>query len=94
MRGYFLLTGQPHYVKLVYLEYTAYVEVIIHSRAVPLYALYFKPVYVKLGYHEISAISKWFSFPKISFPLITTTCVEVNFVLVKKLNNMNVKQSN
>ena len=49
-------TGQPRYVKLAYLEYTAYVEVIIHSRAFPLYCLYFKPVYVELGYHEISAI--------------------------------------
>ena len=28
-------TGQPRYVKLAYLEYTAYVEVIIHSRAFP-----------------------------------------------------------
>ena len=33
-----------------------------------------------------------FSFPNISFPLFTTTCVEVKFMLVKKLNNMNVKQ--
>ena len=29
------ITGQPRYVKLAYLEYTAYVEVIIHSRAFP-----------------------------------------------------------
>ena len=28
-------TGQPRYVKLAYLEYTAYGEVIIHSRAFP-----------------------------------------------------------
>ena len=33
-------------------------------------ALYFKHVYVELGYHEISAISKWFFIPKISFPLL------------------------
>ena len=26
----------------------------------PYIALYFKYVYVELGYHEISAISKWF----------------------------------
>ena len=32
-----LYTGQPRYVKLAYLEYTAYVEVIIHSRIFPLY---------------------------------------------------------
>ena len=30
----------------------------------PYIALYFKPVYVQLGYHEISAISKWFFIPE------------------------------
>ena len=85
-------TGQPRYVKLAYLKYTAYVEVLIYSRAFPLdIALYFKPVYVELGYHEISAISK----SKISFPLLYHYLhVKVNFVLVKKLHKMNVKQSN
>ena len=32
-----ITTGQPHYVKLAYLEYMAYVEVIVLSRAFPLY---------------------------------------------------------
>ena len=57
-------SGQPLYVKLAYLKYTAYVEVIIHSRAFPYIALYFKPVYAELAYHEISAISKWFFIPE------------------------------
>ena len=35
-------TGQPLYVKLAYLKYTAYVEVIIHSRAFPLYCFVFQ----------------------------------------------------
>ena len=30
----------------------------------PYIALYFKPVYIKLGYHKILAISKWFFIPK------------------------------
>ena len=30
----------------------------------PYIALYFKHVYVELGYHEISAISKWIFIPK------------------------------
>ena len=30
----------------------------------PYIALYFKPVYVELGYHEILAISKWFLIPE------------------------------
>ena len=30
----------------------------------PYIALYFKPVYVELGYHEISAMSKWFFIPE------------------------------
>ena len=30
----------------------------------PYIALYFKPAYVELGYHEISAISKWFFIPE------------------------------
>ena len=36
-------TGQPHYVKLAYLEYTAYVEVIIHSRIFLLYCIVIRP---------------------------------------------------
>ena len=36
-------TGQPRYVKLAYLEYTAYVEVIIHSRIFPLYCTVIRP---------------------------------------------------
>ena len=36
-------TGQPRYVKLAYLEYTAYVEVIIHSRFFPLYSIVIRP---------------------------------------------------
>ena len=36
-------TGQPRYVKLAYLEYTGYVEVIIHSRIIPLYCIVFRP---------------------------------------------------
>ena len=35
-----------------------------------------------------------FSFPKLVFRFFTTTCVKVNFVLVKKLNNFDFKQSN
>ena len=60
-------TGQPRYVKLAYLEYMSYVEVIIHSGAFPYSALYFKPVYVELCYHEITAISKWFFIPENKF---------------------------
>ena len=52
-------TGQPRYVKLSYLEYIAYVEVVIYSWA-----------FVKLGYHEISAISKCFFIPENYFPLL------------------------
>ena len=58
------ITGQPRYVKLAYLEYMAYVEEIIYSPAFPLYCFVFKPVYIELGYHEISAISKSFFIPK------------------------------
>ena len=36
-------TGQPRYVKLAYLEYTAYVEVIIHSQIFPLYCIVIRP---------------------------------------------------
>ena len=35
-------TGQPRYVKFAYLKYTAYVEVIIHSQAFPLYCFVFQ----------------------------------------------------
>ena len=58
------ITGQPRYVKLAYLEYMGYVEVIVHSRIFPYIALYFDLAYVKLGYHENSAISKRFFIPK------------------------------
>ena len=37
------LRGQPRYVKLAYLEYTGYVEVIVHSRIFPLYCIVFRP---------------------------------------------------
>ena len=89
------ITGQPRYVKLAYLEYTAYVEVIIHSGAFPLYCFVFQTCLCRtwlsrnLGYIEVAFHSR-----KLVFCFFTTTCVEVNFVLVKKLNNMNVKQSN
>ena len=36
-------TGQPRYVKLAYLEYTAYVEVIIRYRFFPLYCIVIRP---------------------------------------------------
>ena len=58
------VTGQPRYVKLAYLEYTACVEVIIHSRAFPLYCFASQTCYVELCCHEISAISKWFFIPE------------------------------
>ena len=51
-------TGQPCYVKLAYLKYTAYVEVIIHSRIFPLYCIVIRPCLCqtqlsrKLGYFE------------------------------------------
>ena len=73
------------YVKLAYLEYMAYVEVLIHSRDLPCIALYFKPVYVELGYHEISAISKWFSFPKIGFPLLYHYLCRSKFCVGQKI---------
>ena len=38
-----ITTGQPRYVKLAYLEYTAYVEVIIHSLIFPLYCIVIRP---------------------------------------------------
>ena len=86
-------TGQPRYVKLAYLEYMAYVEVIIHSRAVPLYCLVFKTCLCRtqlsrnLGYIEVVFHSR-----KIIFHYFTTICVELKFVLVKKLNNKNVNK--
>ena len=90
-----VLTGQPRYVKLAYLEYTAYVEVTIHSRGFPLYCFVFQTCLCRtllsrnLGYIEVVFHSR-----KIVFHFFTTTYVEVKFMLVKKLNNMNVKQSN
>ena len=88
-------TGQLRYVKLAYLEYTVYVKVIIHSRAFPLYCFVFQTCLCRtwlsrnLGYIEV-----FFHSRKLVFRFFTTTCVEVNFVLGKKINNMNVKQSN
>ena len=41
--GTIVHTGQPRYVKLAYLEYTAYVEVITHSQIVPLYCIVIRP---------------------------------------------------
>ena len=88
-------TGQPRYVKLAYLEYTAYVEVIIHSRSFPICCFVFHTCLCRtwlsrnLGYIEVVFHSR-----KLVFGFFTTTCVEINFVLVKELNNMNVKQSN
>ena len=38
-----LSTGQPRYVKLAYLEYKGYVEVIVHSRIFPIYCIVFRP---------------------------------------------------
>ena len=78
-------TGQPRYVKLAYLKYTAYVKVIIHSRAFPYIALYLKRVYVELGYHKISAISKWFSFWKMSFPLLYYYLCQSKFCVCQKI---------
>ena len=54
-----LNTGQPRYVKLAYLEYTAYAEVIIHSRSFPLYCFAFQTCLYRtwlsrnLGYSEV-----------------------------------------
>ena len=58
----------------------------------PYIALYFNSqtkLSRNLGYIEVVFHSR-----KLVFRFFTTTCVEVNFVVVKKLNNMNVKQSN
>ena len=60
----------------------------IHSRAFPLYRFVFQTclcrtwlsrnlIYIKVVFHS----------RKLVFRFFTTTCVEVNFVLVKKLNN-------
>ena len=84
-------TGQPRYVKLAYLEYTGYVEVIVHSRIFPLYCIVFRPCLCqtrlswKLGYIEAIFHSR-----KLVFPLFTTACIEV----VKKWSGLNDKQSN
>ena len=84
-------TGQPRYVKLAYLEYTGFVELIVHSRIFPLYCIVFRPCLCqtrlswKLGYIKVIFHSrKWV------FPLFTTACIEV----VKKWNGPNDKQSN
>ena len=51
----------------------------------PYIALYFKHVYVELGYHKISAISKWFSFLKISFTLLYHYLCWSKFCVGKKI---------
>ena len=91
-----LYTGQPRYVKLAYLKInTAYVEVIIHSGAFPLYCFVFQACLCQTWLsRNLGYIEAVFHSQKLVFPFYTATCVEVNFVLVKKLNNMNVKQSN
>ena len=82
-------TGQPRYLKLAYLEYTGYVEVIVHSRIFPLYCIVFRPCLCqtrlswKLGYIEAIFHSR-----KSVFPLFSTVCIEV----VKKWNSPNDKQ--
>ena len=87
-------TGQPCYVKLAYLEYTAYVEVIIHSRAFPLYCFVFQTSWCRTWLsHNLGYISG-FSFPKISFPLLYHYLCQSKFCVGQKMNNMNVKQSN
>ena len=40
---------------------------------------------------NLSYIEVVFHSQKLVFRFFTTTCVELNFVLVKNLNNMNVK---
>ena len=78
-------TGQPRYVKLAYLENTAYVKVIIHSRAFPLYCFVFQTCLCRtwllrnLGYIRVI----FFHSRKLVCRFFTTSCVEVNFVLVK-----------
>ena len=90
-----LYTGQPCYVKLAYLEYTAYVEVIIYSRAFPLYCCVFQTCLCRTWLsRNLSYIEVVFHSRKLVFCVFTTTYVKVNFVLVTKLHNMNVKQSN
>ena len=77
-------TGQPRYVKPAYLKYTAYVKVIIHSRVFPLYCFVFQTCLCQtrlsrnLGYIEVVFHSR-----KLVFRFVSTTCVEINFVLVK-----------
>ena len=52
-------TGQPRYVKLANLEYMAYIEVIIHSQAFPLYCFVFQTCLCRtwlsrnIGYIEV-----------------------------------------
>ena len=80
---------------LAYLEYMAYVEVIINSRAFPLYCFVFQTCLCQTWLSGIFGyIGVVFHSRILVFDFFTTTCIEENFVLVKKLNNMNVKQSN
>ena len=43
VNNHYANTGQPRYLKLAYLKYTAYGEVIIHSRIFPLYCIVIRP---------------------------------------------------
>ena len=88
-------TCQPHYVKLSYLEYMAYVEVIIHSGAFSLYCFVFQTCLCRTRLsRNLGSIAVVFHSWKIVFCFFTTTCVKVKFVLVKKLNNINVRVIN
>ena len=90
-----MYTGQPRYVKLAYLEYKAYFEVIIHSCVFPLYCFVFQTCLCRTWLSRyLCYIEVFFYSRKLVFRFFSTTCVEVNFVLVKKLNIINVKQSN
>ena len=82
-------TGQPRYVKLAYLEDTAYVEVIIHSRAFPLYCFVFQTCLCRTWLsRNLDYIEVVFHSRKSVFRFITTTCVKVNFVMVKKIKKI------
>ena len=51
----------------------------------PYIALYFKHVYVELGYHKISAISKWFFIPEIRFPRLYHYLCRSKFCVSQKI---------
>ena len=91
----FSYTGQPRFVKLAYLKFMAYVELIIHSQAFPLYCFVFQTCVCRTWLSQnLRYIEVVFHSRKLVFLFFTTNCVEANFVFVKKLNNMNVKQNN